>query len=566
MSNDDRSRRVWRLLERGWTTARAFRDRLEQVREVVDEARVRISDEVVSRLSGTPVRTRSDPPRSEPWDASPYPPASDESLREEVSSAADAVSTDAVIAEANRAAPAANDGQHNVPGEVPPTGPITPAGPYEDEVLPVAEAVDAPAASGHDMVPKTPSGVSDLPGLLADADVPVPPPVNDEAEAEIDTAFNVLFTDSALPTRMEGNGTGDIESTDIVDPIAANLKAPEEDLAGMTVARRGAEPSTPSGPVFSPDLPGAWPPPPPAVAAAPESLFSSESMLFGASSDASAAPISSAAASPKPEVVQEAAVPTEANAYAATPTEADAAAAAPTEAEEDEASTPLVALARDAEWLFVYWELEDMPLDADASVLLRVVRVDDDQLVHQSSASLPTSRRYIRVPFADTAYRAELWVRTAEDEALVSQSREATTPPARPQTEAPATTRMMSTSAHQGVLNAAWDLSRVPSLPPEPTMSDVQTESIRSVPSESSVFDTAQENGISPPPASASKGIDAGGSEVRLAADASRRSGEDFQYPVSTDHLSSSDGLGSEARLFDGSGFGSEPRFGAKES
>ncbi|MEO1335438.1 MAG: hypothetical protein AAFV29_07325, partial [Myxococcota bacterium] len=192
MSNDDRSRRVWRLLERGWTTARAFRDRVEQVREVVSEARVRISDEVVSRLSGTPVRTRSDPPRSEPW-RPPAPPAySDEAIRNEVSSAADAVSSDAVMAEAHRAAPAESVA-HDVVSDVPPTGPVVPAA-SEDEILPVAEAVAEAESSGHDMVPRTPSGISDLPGLITD---------EDEAEADIDGAFNVLFTDSAPPSRVD---------------------------------------------------------------------------------------------------------------------------------------------------------------------------------------------------------------------------------------------------------------------------------------------------------------------------------------------------------------------------
>ncbi|MEL7238602.1 MAG: DUF4912 domain-containing protein [Planctomycetota bacterium] len=238
----------------------------------------------------------------------------------------------------------------------------------------------------------------------------------------------------------------------------------------------------------------------------------------------------------------------------------------PSASAEPKTSAQLVALARDAEWLFVFWDIEAETTVDGERVLLRIVRIDDDQLIHQSSAALPASRRYIRVPFPDTAYRAELWVRRGDDEVRLARSPETRTPPARPQVARPPITRMMSSSAHRGVLNAAWDLSRVPRLPPEPAVSEVETASIQPDPAPAPAFDSASVPEVMMPASEPHDASESVGSEERLAAEQSRRSGEDFQYPMASGSTDSPGDLGSEARLSEWAGLGSESRLGSKET
>ncbi len=332
MSNDDRSRRVWRLLERGWTSARALKDAIEQVRERVDEARVRLSDEVVSRIAGQPIRTQpGDPLPSDPVRNGTHSPqrASPEA-QDELTRAADAVEDDKVVAEAMNAAPPV------------PTDPIV-------------------LAAG-------PDGRSPMAGAL--------PPVPD---------LPVAFT---TPPAKPGSSTGEPPSgrtpwADLVEPDAQDGDAPSSGGAGGPGSGQGSQ---------SDGLP----------------------------------------------------------------------------VEDGE----IVVLARDAEWLFVYWDLDAAGLvrgagvEGDLQFLLKIVQPSGSGLVHKSTAAVPSGRRYVRVPFADASYRAELWARNSDRELIVARSAPAATPPSLPKPAGMAA--MVSSVSYRGVLNSAWDLTQVPRLPPRP--------------------------------------------------------------------------------------------------
>ena len=349
MSNDDRSRRVWRLLERGWTSARALRDTIEQVRERVDEARVRLSDEVVSRIAGQPVRTQPDPNRSDRFvgddgpATEPVPPAytrPSAAVQEEVSAAASNVSDEAVAKEAEKvvSAPAA-----------PPPAPIPE--PVTDSRPPAPSLFDTPGATASH--PEDPRAAAESPAAM-----------------------------SSWADMVDGDPGQPGETSPTMPGVP--------DLPQSRIGRAAS----------------------PAPFAAPDEA--TEALLGGAGE--------------------------------------------------------IVVLARDAEWLFVYWDLDGDRLDQAVSVrgdlqfLLRIVQPSGTGLVHQSSAAVPSGRRYVRVPFADASYLAELWARGSQDEVLIVRSSPAATPPSTPR---PAGFAMVSSRPHSGVLNAAWDLSRVPSLKPE---------------------------------------------------------------------------------------------------
>ena len=379
MSNDDRSRRVWRLLERGWTSARALRDAIQEVRGRVDEARVRLSDEVVSRIAGQPVRTQNEPWKSDPLPGQEPPapvkaPPADADLQNEISAAADAVGPEAVVAEAAKSVPAPE--------------PVAPP--------PAAPAVQAFAASAEHVV------------------------------------------------------------------------APEE----------------------TPEIPT------PAAPAPKDSL-------------------------PEP-------------------------------------SDEITALARDAEWLFVYWDIGEQALEraggtaGDPQYLVRIYQEPESGLVHQSAAAVPAGRRYVRVPFADSSYSAALWVRRGGEENVVARSASVSTPPAIPRPAQDAA--MVSSVPHRGVLNSAWDLTRVPRLQPttppyipSAAPSATAVEPATSVEVGATVTETPAERPL-------------GGSEERLSDAADRRTA-----PHDRSDLGSEERLGggSEPRL--GYGAGSEPRFDPTE-
>ena len=418
MSNEDRSRRVWRLLERGWTGARALRDAIEQVRGRVDEARVRISDEVVSRIAGQPVRTQPDPSRTEPPAPSPQtpsaPPRPTTSEQNEVVRAADAVSEAAVAAEASQTAP------------VVPTEPIFVA-------QPAAKAPPEPASLVSDLPPLP---VERPPSPPAEARPPPAPPPPETPLAG-DWAGAVPEVPLLVPTPP------DLETLSEIPTVSESAEAAEggpasDDAPSFTFD----EPMVPAPRVMSEDLPD------PAAALEINQAFDT---LFGG-------PAEVPLGSDEPALEDEALDPF------AGMLAADLEEEAPLDVGE------IVVLARDAEWLFVYWELKADQLDAIGSVgadrqyLLRIVQPTGSGLVHQSSAAMPSGQRYIRVPFADASYQAELWVRGATGERLVARSLAASTPPMIPR---PAHVEMVSSVAHRGVLNSAWDLSSVPRLKPE---------------------------------------------------------------------------------------------------
>ncbi len=441
MSNEDRSRRVWRMLERGWTSARALRNAIEQVRDKVDEARVRLSDEVVSRLAGQPVRTTSpDPaqPDSDPilMSASGGPPSrpTDE-LQQEISEAADAVSSDAVAAEAEKSAGA----------------------------------------------------TSAAPTVVAHSGEPSDDPEPTESERVTNRPIDVPAVAPERPTEP-----ADVES---FSGAAGSRPNPPDSPAG--------DPAGNATPVF----------------------------------------------------------------------------------QETANAGELVVLARDSEWLFVYWELDERRLSSvgrirgDRQYLLRILQPTGAGLVHQSSAAVPSGRRYVRVPFADASYLAELWARGLDDEVLIARSLPAATPPMMPRP--PGATALVSSIPHIGVLNEASDLTRVPKL---------ETGAARPVSAEELERPARAEEGA---PAEEGEGAEVewsgsearlrerapdsgseerlGGSEERLGGSEERLGGSEERLGGSEERLRAYPG-GSEERLgfFEGSearlgqyGLGSEGRLGA---
>ena len=410
MSNDDRSRRVWRLLERGWTSARVLKDAIQQVRGRVDEARVRLSDEVVSRLAGQPVRTqptleRTVPVRDGSASETPAPSSArpDPTAQAEIMSAADGVGDEAVVSEAQKSAP--------------PPEPIF---------------VRPPAPTADDM-----------------------------------------------------------------SPDASKNSAPESATSGR------------------PDLPTPMEGPPPGPPASPPGDGRPWSELLQP-----ARRLASAASS----------IPPPSNGASSPPAPSDPASPSGLPLEDGE----IVALARDAEWLFIYWEVEAHALAQSAGVagdlqfLLRVVQPHGAGRVHESSAAVPSGRRYVRVPFADASYHAELWVAGSGREVLLARSSPAATPPATPRPVGLAA--MASSAAHRGVLNAAWDLSQVPRLePPTPVEAAAEVTPVAVDPDSTTArieegSEARLQSGQTerPNPADAAGALT--GSEDRLAGDASEGS------------------------------------------